>query len=99
MTITRFTVCSAIVLTATWVTVAHGQGQEPGRFFQRNPVWSPSGWRVVFVSNRNGNIDLYSVNVHGSKRINLTSNPSMDVGASWSPDGDRIVSKDPAAKA
>jgi TolB protein len=47
--------------------------------------------KVVFVSNRDGNDEIYSMNYDGSGITRLTNNSSEDFSPSWSPDGLKIV--------
>jgi Tol biopolymer transport system component len=47
--------------------------------------------RIAFVSNRDGNDEIYVTNVYGFDQTNLTKHPSPDVDPSWSPDGSKIV--------
>jgi len=60
---------------------------------QRNwrPDWSPDGTQLLFLSNRDGNFEIYKVNVDGTSLVNLTNHPANDRDADWSPDGDQIV--------
>src|SRR4030095_9755354 len=37
-----------------------------------DPVWSPDGQKLAFVSNRDGNREIYVVNADGSNLQNLT---------------------------
>ncbi len=53
--------------------------------------WSPDGTKIAFHSNRDGNWEIYVMNVDGSNLLNLTSNPANDYGAVWSPDGSKIA--------
>ncbi len=57
------------------------------------PVASPDGKRIVFVSGRDGNTELYIMNVDGSNPKNLTRNRAEDGNGSyaWSSDGKHIV--------
>jgi hypothetical protein len=48
-----------------------------------NPDWSPDGNRIVFSSLRDGNYELYAVNVDGTAATNLTNNPGDDRMPSW----------------
>ncbi len=59
----------------------------------RPTAWSPNGKQIMFQSDRDGDNDLYVMNVDGSGVIQLTDNPASDEGdfAGWSPDGARIV--------
>ncbi len=57
-----------------------------------DPVWSPGGERIVFVSQANEGDDIWLVNADGSGAMWLTRNLwEWDKHPSWSPDGDRIV--------
>jgi Tol biopolymer transport system component len=53
--------------------------------------WSPDGKRVVFESDRNGNMDLYSVRIDGTDLRQLTTHPYQDLQPRWSPDGQSIT--------
>jgi len=55
-----------------------------------NPVWSPDGSRILLLSKRDGNYELYVVNRSGDGLTRLTSN-GMPSYSSWSPDGSRIA--------
>jgi len=46
---------------------------------------------IAFTSNRDGNAEIYVMNVDGSGQKNLTNNPDHDMDPSWSPDGKSIV--------
>jgi len=39
------------------------------------PSWSPDGSKIAFVSNRDGNMDIYTMNADGSSVRQLTRNP------------------------
>jgi TolB protein len=52
--------------------------------------WSPDGRRIAFVSDRDGNDEVYVINVDGSGLRNLTRNPARDAFPKWSPDGRTI---------
>src|SRR4051812_15488796 len=56
------------------------------------PTWSPDGRRIVFVSNRDGNLELYSIGRDGSGERRLTRTPRADEeNPRWSRDGTRIL--------
>ncbi|RLT41030.1 MAG: hypothetical protein DWI57_07535 [Chloroflexi bacterium] len=57
-----------------------------------HPVWSPDGRFVVFMSQeRDGNWELYRVEVESGAIIRLTNSPAIDGIPAVSPDGSRIV--------
>ena len=52
---------------------------------------SPDGKRIIWTSVRDGDLDLYSMNVDGSDVRRLTNAVGYDGGAFYSPDSKRIV--------
>ena len=48
-------------------------------------AWSPDSSRIAFVSNRDGNSEIYVMNADGSGITNLTNNPANDVRLVWLP--------------
>ena len=46
---------------------------------------------IAFVSNRDGNSEIYAMNPDGSGQANLTNNPASDVYPAWSPDGTKLA--------
>jgi Tol biopolymer transport system component len=56
------------------------------------PAWLPDGRTVVFVSNRDGNFELYSIGVDGRRERRLTRTPAADeIGPRVSRDGSRLL--------
>jgi Tol biopolymer transport system component len=55
------------------------------------PTWSPDGQRIAFVSQRDGNREIYVMNADGSNPVNLTKDPADDWTPAWSPDGQEIA--------
>ncbi|MBT3389869.1 MAG: tetratricopeptide repeat protein [Chloroflexi bacterium] len=47
--------------------------------------------KIAFVSDRDGNMEIYSMNTDGSELTRLTDDPAYDVGPMYSPDGMRIL--------
>ncbi len=57
-----------------------------------SPVFSPDGERIVFESNRDGNSEIYVMNVDGTNQRNVSNFPSADDhGPVWTPDGKHIL--------
>src|SRR3982751_5572476 len=52
-----------------------------------------AGGRIAFVSNRNGNDNIYVMNADGSNQAQLTHNAAGDgdVEPAWSPDSTKIA--------
>lgn len=50
-----------------------------------------SGDRIAFMSNRDGNWDLYLVNSDGADLLRLTRSPANDGLPTWAPDGAHIA--------
>ncbi|MBN1991205.1 MAG: PD40 domain-containing protein [Anaerolineae bacterium] len=55
------------------------------------PALSPDGTKVVFMSRREENWDIYVINADGSNLQRLTEDPSNDGLPAWSPDGNAIA--------
>jgi len=47
--------------------------------------------KIAFVSNRDGNYEIYIMNPDGSNQTRLTFNGKNDLNPSWSPDGKKIA--------
>lgn len=47
--------------------------------------------KIAFVTDRNGNSEIYLMDADGSHLVNLTNNPGTDSAPSWSPNGQQIV--------
>ena len=61
----------------------------------RSPAWSPDGKKLAFVSERDGDQEIYVLHIDergpvGEAR-NVTQHPGRDFAPQWSPDGKRIV--------
>ena len=51
-----------------------------------SPTWSPDSTRIAFTTNRDGNAEIYVMDVNSGELINLTNNPAYeDIFPIWSP--------------
>ena len=55
------------------------------------PAWSPDGQQIAFVTNRDGNYEIYAMNADGRGLVNLTRHEATDQRPAWSPDGRQIA--------
>ena len=57
-----------------------------------NPVWSPCGTKIAFVSAPRGkNSDIFIMNADGTNIRNVSNTIERDLGPAWSPDGTKIA--------
>jgi len=65
----------------------------PHKAFEESPRWSPDGKSIAWVSTRDGNQEIYTIQVEKGlpslKR--LTSEIAFDNNPTWSPDGKQIA--------
>jgi Tol biopolymer transport system component len=54
-------------------------------------IWSPDGSKIIYTSDRFGNLTLHVMNVESRKEIQLTQPDSISGWADWSPDGEKIA--------
>ena len=52
---------------------------------------APTKQQIAFYSNRDGNFEIYVMDVDGNNPRRLTINPAIDAGPSWSPSGKKIA--------
>ncbi len=55
------------------------------------PVFSPDGKQIAFMSGRDGNPEIYAMNVDGSNLRRLTNHPAGESSPTWSPSGSQIA--------
>jgi WD40-like Beta Propeller Repeat len=60
----------------------------PGPNFR--PRWSPDN-EITFVSYRDGNYEIYTMNANGGNQTRLTNDPAADLDPEWSPNSDKIA--------
>jgi Tol biopolymer transport system component len=52
--------------------------------------WSPDGQTLAYVGSREGNFDIYTININGGVETKLTEDKGLDDGPDYSPDGEYI---------
>ena len=62
-----------------------------GGYDDVDPAWSADGTRIAFASNRDGNYNIYVMNINGTGVTRITTEPRDDRYPAWSPDGSRIA--------
>ena len=73
---------------------AAGTGQKrltTGAATDATPEFSPNGTKIVFRSERDGDPEIYTMNIDGTGVRKLTNNSVYDITPNWSPDGKRVV--------
>lgn len=61
------------------------------RFHDTLPTFSPDGNRIAFVSQADGNSEIYLMNADGSGLLRLTRNPAEDTTPQFSKDGKKVL--------
>ena len=71
--------------------LTRSQGTHDRHGEESTPDFSPDGKRIVFTSNRDGNLEVYSIGVDGRGERRLTRTPRDEDGPRFSRDGKRVV--------
>lgn len=61
------------------------------QYYNSEPVWSPDGQQIAFVSRRDGGAELYLMNKDGSNIKRLTKGMGEISFPKFSPDGSKII--------
>ncbi len=77
------------------VAIASESGSErkliAGISIDRQPSYHPDGSRILFTSNRAGNVDLFSYEFETGKLLQLTDHAAGDWDGAYTPDGTAIL--------
>lgn len=77
-----------------WVMPVGGKPRkltDGGPYAVVDPSWSPDGSKLVFSSDREGTLDLWTIEPGSGRQERLTDALGAEMRPSWSPDGSRIV--------
>jgi TolB protein len=75
-----------------WLMDRNGDNEDKvPQTFGWDPTWSPDGKRILFASDRDGLIQLFTVRTNGKGQQKITNLPAMRGRSDWSSDGQFIV--------
>ena len=60
-------------------------------FYDAEPTVSPDGKKIVYTSNKSGDLELYVMDIDGSNEVQVTDGLGYDGGAFFSPDSRMLV--------
>ena len=55
------------------------------------PIWAPESDRIAYLSDEDGEPDIYMVALESGQKTRLTFNPERELVGDWSPDGEWLV--------
>lgn len=78
------------------IWIINGDGSNPRQLTKRpedeyQPVFSPDGKKILFVSEERGTRDIWVMDRDGSNKTRLTKDKGIEQHPAWSPDGKKIV--------
>ena len=68
-----------------------GNAENIPRITGWDPTWSPDGKVILFASDRDGAVQLFTVRIDGSSLHRITNLSAIRGRSDWSPDGQSIV--------
>jgi len=68
--------------------IAHRAADEMMKYFGEKPIFTT---KIVFVSSRDGNNEIYLMDYDGARTKRITFNDNVDMLPSWSKDGEKIL--------
>jgi Tol biopolymer transport system component len=78
-------------ITVTDLQTRQGRSLTDHPALDYNAAFSPDGNRIAFVSERDGNMEIYVIGADGSGLRRLTHEFALDDHPAWSPDGRRLA--------
>jgi dipeptidyl aminopeptidase/acylaminoacyl peptidase len=83
---TTYYVRASTILVAVIVSLIAAWGSAPAQ-----AAFPGSNGTIAFDSNRDGNLEIYSMNADGTNPTNLTNNTAADIRPAFSPDGSKLA--------
>ncbi len=77
-----------------WIVDASGENHRPlttGHFHQMNPLWSPDGTRLAYLSDEDGSLQIHVRWMETGSATKITHHIEAPSAISWSPDGEMIA--------
>jgi TolB protein len=68
--------------------ISHRGADEMMKYFGEKPIFTS---KVVFISTRDGNNEIYIMDYDGQRQQRITYNEDLDILPSWSADGEKIL--------
>jgi len=68
--------------------IAHRAADEMMKYFGEKPIFTT---KIVFVSNRDGNEEIYFMDYDGNRQKRITFNDYIDLMPSWSYDNEKVM--------
>jgi len=79
------------VYIQNWLTTEREEIKTPLSGLYGAPSWAPSGDKIAFTITKNGNADIYTLNLKTQQMRKLTSHFAIDTESVWTPDGKTII--------
>jgi Tol biopolymer transport system component len=85
--------------STTYITLADGSSEFDMGEFLWSVHWNPTDDRIAFRNYiSSGESDVYTIGPDGSNRVQLTAGVGDELEPRWSPDGRRILYRDPVVE-
>src|SRR5262245_3037424 len=91
LTLTRSFVCLVLLLFCLAPLALIQTRAAADKSGQQPLATAASPGKIAFASDRDGNLEIYSMDGDGGAQTRLTQNSAEDYQPAWSPDGKRIA--------
>jgi TolB protein len=79
------------VYIQNWITTERQEIKTPLSGLYGAPSWAPSGDKIAFTITKNGNADIYTLNLKTQQMRKLTTHFAIDTESVWTPDGKTVI--------